>query len=234
MKRWIAGVLGLLLTGTAQAEGALAPGELYGHRSGWIGNAYTMPKGQYSISALSRSAVGITERIDVKVPLLGAVIGPKISSELGLIQGERFAASIEPLVWFYTWGGALQEVSATGRASAAVGPGLLNSGLTCAYVNSLLQEPTIDLRLEVNYELILSDHHRLIVAGRTNLAEGGASSAGLYFATGAQNIGMSLGVNVGYLDLSGPQSTLSAVGLGDRIPTGQLLPLPHLQLWIRG
>lgn len=223
----------LVLSGSAQAEG-LAPGELYGHRTGWMGNAYTMPKGNYSVSALSRSAVGVGQRVDVKIPILGTVLGPKISSEVALIQHERVAVSLEPLVWFWTWGGALQEVSMTGRISAAVGPGLLNTGLTYAQVRSLLQEETTDLRLEVNYELVLSDHHRLIVAGRTNLAAQRAASGGVYFAAGADHIGLSLGANVGYLDLSSAKSSLDWVGLGDSIPQGQLVPMPHLQLWIRG
>ena len=228
-------VIGMLLalSGSARAEG-LAPGELYGHRTGWMGNAYTMPKGHYSVSALSRSAVGLGQRVDVKMPILGTVLGPKISTEVALLQHERFAASVEPLVWFWTWGGSLQEVSVTGRISTAVGPGLLNTGLTYAQVSSLRQEVSTDLRLEVNYELILSDHHRLIVAGRTNLAAQQSYSGGIYFAAGADHIGLSLGANVGYLDLSSAKSSLELVGLGDSIPEGQLLPLPHLQLWIRG
>lgn len=223
----------LALGGTARAE-ALAPGELYGHRSGWMGNAYTMPKGHYSISVLSRSAVGLGQRVDVKAPILGSLLGPKLSSEVALVQHDRFAASIEPLVWFWTWGGALQEVSVTGRTSAAAGPGLLNVGLTYAQVSPLLREETTALRLEVSYELIVSDDHRLIVAGRTDLATPRAHSGGVYFVAGSESIGLSLGVNVGYLELSAVRSPLEVVGLGDSIPAGQILPLPHLQLWIRG
>ena len=170
----------------------------------------------------------------MKMPILGTVLGPKLSTEVALLQHERFAASVEPLVWFWTWGGMLQEVSVTGRISTAVGPGLLNTGLTYAQVSSLRQEVSTDLRLEVNYELILSDHHRLIVAGRTNLAAQQSYSGGIYFAAGADHIGLSLGANVGYLDLSSAKSSLELVGLGESIPEGQLLPLPHLQLWIRG
>ena len=228
-------VIGMLLVLSDSARaGELAPGELYGHRTGWMGNAYTMPKGHYSISALSRSAVGLGQRVDVKAPILGTVLGPKISSEVALIQHERVAVSIEPLLWFWTWGGSIQEVSMTGRASAAAGPGLLNAGLTYAQVSSLRQEVSTDLRLEVNYELVLSDHHRLIVAGRTNLAAQRSYSGGVYFAAGADHIGLSLGANVGYLDLSSAKSSLEVVGLGESIPEGQLLPLPHIQLWIRG
>ena len=230
--------MGAMLSGLLGSEAAaqeMSSGELYGHRSGWMGNAYTMPKGQYSVGLLSRSAIGVTDRIDVKVPVIGAIIGPKFSTEIGLVQRDRFALSVEPLVWFWTWG-TFQEASATVRASVAAGPGLLNAGLSHAVVSPLLQDATMTTRAEVNYELFLSDRNRLILAGRTSFTEAGpgSSSGGIYFATAAESIGLSIGAHVGRWDFSGPKSTLDVVGLGGSIPDSQLLPLPHFQLWIRG
>lgn len=225
----------LLLASSAGAQ-TLASGELFGHRAGWAGNAYTMPRGSYTVSPLSRSAVGVSERVDVKVPLVGTVLGPKVSTEIGLVSREGLAISVEPLVWFWTWG-SLQEVGATGRATAKAGPGYLTGALTYAQVSPLLrEEQSTDLRVEANYELMLSDKSRLIVSGRTNLASTGLidTVGGLYFASASESVGMSVGVNVGYVDLSEAQRVTGIFGLGDGIPGGTVLPMPHLQLWIRG
>ena len=226
-------VLVLLMAATAGAQ-ALAPGELYGHRSGWGGNAFTMPAGQYTVSALSRSAVGITRRLDVKAPLLGLVLGPKVSTELALVARERVALSVEPLLWFRTWGGSLQEAGVTSRASALAGPGMATVALTAAQVTPLLGEVRQELRLELNYEVFLSDRNRLIVSGRTGLSAEQPATGGVYFATASESVGVSLGVNVGYVDLTGPQSALGVIGLGEGVPSGTVLPMPHFQLWIRG
>ena len=126
--------------------------------------------------------------------------------------------------------------SAAARASIAAGPGLINTGVSYGLVSPLVQEATTTLRAEVNYELILSDRNRLILAGRTSMTESGpgSTSGGIYFATASESIGLSIGAHVGRWDFSGPKSTLGVVGLGDSIPDSQILPLPHLQLWIRG
>ncbi|HHO53678.1 MAG TPA: hypothetical protein ENK18_23100 [Deltaproteobacteria bacterium] len=183
----------------ASAPETLSLGELYGHQGGWMGNAFTTPKGMASIHPFLRSSVGVTDQIDLKASLPRLLGGPQLFVELAPIQSESLAASLE-LHYQAPWSLVRHTLGATGHASLMLGTVVLNASLTGrtevgrrAVATLPVTEPTIStppgegtllpdppdaqledpgtdvLRPEVGLTFRLSDPTALVLTARTNL-----------------------------------------------------------------
>lgn len=128
-----------------------APGEAAAPEEAWAlhagefrNNAWTLPKGAFTLRPFLKSSVGLTSRIDLKAPILGEILGPKVSVELGLVQTERLAISLEPYLdagWrFRNW-----ELGAVARVSVVAGEGWVNLNVGGAaghvYATDLVRQP---------------------------------------------------------------------------------------------
>lgn len=105
-------------------------------------NAWTTPKGAFVLHPFLRSSYGITERIDVKTPILNIFFGPNVSIELGIVRDEdKLAISLEPYL-DAGWGFRNWQAGASARVSFAAGPGWVNLNVGGA-VGHLHREETV-------------------------------------------------------------------------------------------
>ena len=95
------------------------------HPGEFRNNAWTLPKGAFTLRPFLKSSYGLTSRIDVKAPILGEILGPKLSVEFGLVNTEPLAISLEPYLdagWrFRNW-----ELGVVARVSIVAGEGWFN------------------------------------------------------------------------------------------------------------
>ena len=249
----------LVVAAVAEAapESGLQPGELYGHVGGWTGNAYTVPKGSVKLHPLLRSGIGATDFLDVKVPMLGFLLGPQFATEVGFIDTDTIAVSIEPRIAM-SWTGQRFDVSSAARVTLGdPQKGLFTAGFLvghCSGCGLRLDQDgdgTVDttiaqreglyaLRPELTYELVLTERSHLIVTGRTNIVQLSRGRVvgviGAYYALVSKSLGISLGLNAGLQDITELNAYLSRVeGLGLREISVDVLPipLPHAQVWFR-
>jgi hypothetical protein len=247
----VVGLAFALAASAKPSEENLTSGELYGHLGGWTGNAYTVPKGDVMFHPLLRSGIGLSDTVDLKLPILGMLLGPSLSSEIGIRPGDKLAVSFEPRfnsAWNFGW----QEYGLLGKVTfGAAQKTHFTLGVHTVYRNGY-RDTNLDgtigpndvgntmtvVRPEASLEFRLTDVSRFILLGRTNvvqLSKGKVVGAfGALYALGNGPIGLSAGMNFGFLDVQGVNALW--VQAFDQPLFGKdyvILPGPHFQLWFR-
>jgi hypothetical protein len=237
----------------AAAPEELTPGELWGFWSGWTGNAYTVPKGNFVFHPFIRSGVGLTDFWDLKFSIQGELFGPQLATEVGY-SNDLLAASFEArgkVGWgFNALDYALTphfSIHAGEKAMADVSLSIVGqSGTkriqTANGAINLSQPGLKAVRPELAFDIFASDHSWFILTARSDLLgwkENGAHGTfGGYVAYGKDVFGMSLGMNIAILGLQGFGEDWDAFeqSLGADLwnpPPAVPLPLPHAQIWFR-
>lgn len=219
------------------------------HAGEFRNNAQTMPKGAFTLRPFLRSSYGITDRIDVKGPLLGQVFGPNVSVELGLLRTDALAIAFEPYLdagWrFRNW-----EIGGVARVSVAAGPGWVNLNVggavghlyaveTVVDADGVETEVTIDapLRLvpvNVGYDWIVQERTWVrfvattdaaaLAVGRPPLTAGGS------WTHAFGRLRLALGA---VLVVEQPFRTPVPLPGQDRLLKSAIYPAPTLELWGR-
>jgi hypothetical protein len=228
----------------AGAPDTLDAGELYGSRGGWSGTAHTVPKGMVALHPLNRSAVGVTDFLDVKFGILGQILGPELGLEVQLLGRERddVALSVETYNatgWRFNSLTSINHLHLTVPASDATlvtlsmmggtGPvGLVAQG-TAEIEQSWLAQP------EVSVDVKLSDTVNFTGTGRTAIhgwaADVPNATVGGIFSFGSEVFGCSGGLNLVYGGIQTPLPVSS--GELDFNSDLAVIPWPHAQMWFR-
>jgi hypothetical protein len=208
-------------------------------------NAYTTEAGAFAIHPLMKSHFGVTDRVDVKVPFVGEIFGPRGSVEVGLVQTERLAVSIEP-EFALGWGFRQRFGGATARWTLASERGRMNFNVGGFYQRTEEPQSTtspvdpadlvsevLSVPVNVGYDLIASERTTWRFVGTT---DAGAFARGVANGTVAFNwnhatgerfrVALGAGMLFGGLpdivdDLDGP------VNVGEL----GILPYPTVELW---
>lgn len=208
-------------------------------------NAYTTEAGTFAIHPLMKSHLGVTDRVDVKVPFIGEILGPRGSVEFGLVQTERIAVSIEP-EFAFGWAFRQRLAGATARLTLAHANGRFNVNVGGFYqrteapaLTTTTGDPAdlvsegVSVPVNVGYDLLASERTTLRFVGTT---DAGALARGVTNATTGFNwnqavserfrVAVGAGVLFGGLpdivdDLDGP------LNLGEF----DVLPFPTVELW---
>ena len=183
--RTLCAMIFLVLASAAHAEPRrIQPGELYGHRGGWTGNAYTAKQGTVNLHPLLRSSIGVTDFMDLKVSFLGLVFGPAVSAEFAVVDTGTVAVSVEPRL-ASSWTASRLDLGTAARVTfGSPKKGLFTTGLLVAHCSgcgldtnndgipdTAVKQGVYDLRPEVTYEFVLTKKSHLVVTGRTNIIQ---------------------------------------------------------------
>lgn len=226
----------LLAPAVASASEPLTSGE-------FRNTAQTLEKGRFALHPILPSTYGINDFMDVKSSILGLIGGPNASLEVGLVDGDGYALSVEPAA-STSWNFASLTGGVTVNNTLAMGENRLNLqvGGTFAQVpdfvlndnGELVQQGSstaIGVPIGVGYDLVKSDQVTWRFTGNTNLVGlGDNPSAILAFSWNkalAQRFRLALGAGayVGQNPLAGLPG-----GLFDNVNM-LILPLPTLELW---
>jgi hypothetical protein len=210
-------------------------------------NAYTMEKGEYAIHPFLKSHFGVADNVDVKVPLLGdLLLGPRGSVEIGLVQNDAFAVSIEPDAYF-GWRGRDYGAGATGRATLGLGEHRLNLSAGVGYRHAFLvdvdpntegdQSETVDgyvLPVNVGFDLALSDRSAVRFVGSSDLNYIGSGEAGGIVGTNFNYASGPIGFSVGFAVLYNGAG--ADIDIPDESPiqaNTTIIPVPTAEIWFR-
>lgn len=227
--------------GGGGADTDLALGELYGTRYGWGGNAYTTEKGVFAMHLLMRSAVGVTDAVDLKVSLLGLIAGPNASVEVGLLQGDGPRVSIEA-GGFVGWLGTAYEGGGVLHLSVPFGAGMINLNAaggvaTVATVvgNQIVVTSAPYARPEIGLDLFVGDRGAFVFSGRGDVLQLSTAGADVLafnamYAHTWDSFGMTIGTVVYRFD-----PLVIPDGFFGNLPTPPAgwFPTPQFQLWAR-
>lgn len=231
-------LLGLATIAMAADEVALTAGELRD-------NAFTVEKGEVTFHPLLRSHIGLTDRVDLKLPFLGEILGPRGSIELGLVRSDHFAFSVEPEVAF-GWRFRTRTAGGTGRITFGgplshrlnVNAGAFYIRLGQAVENSTTGDVVITysesvlVPVNVGFDLVVADRTTLrFLAATEALAVAGGDlfgSAGFNWNHAfGDDFRLSLGVVV---TTTGLPDSLHLIGV-EPLNLPPVLPLPTFELW---
>jgi hypothetical protein len=229
-------------------EGTLTAGE-------FRNNAYTTEKGTVCLHAFLRSQFGITDDLDIKVPLLGWIEGPRGSVELALVQEPGFAFSLEP-EFAFGWGLKNRLAGGNARMTIGAGPDRIDLSVGGFYHRSYLAdvdpdtegdqtEIDVNARIPVNlgFDLVTSPRttFRLVVNTDALAIAHGAlnddsntfsslSTAGVNWNHAyGDEFRLSLGVAVVAAGALG--GAARDLPNGTQLPPIGVLPLPTFELW---
>lgn len=240
----------LALPALAQAEDPVAPaiGGTPPIESGEFRNtAQTTPKGAFLFHPLLMSQYGITDRLDIKAPILGSLLqGPIVAVEFQLVQTDAVALSIEPAA-HVGWNPKNFGAGGMVRATMAVGTNRLNLSLGANYAQTFIRDTDLNtagdqsltasgvhVPINVGFDIVISDMTTLRAVINTEVPLNGAA----FGAIGAFNwnhafgehFRLQLGVAIiggGILDV--PAAVTDQVDM----PTWIVLPAPTFELWWR-
>lgn len=237
----------LMATAWAGAPETLDVGELYGSRAGWSGNAHTVPKGMAALRPFNRSAVGLTDQVDLKFGILGQALGPEAGAEVQLLGRERsdVSLSLETYNTVNGWGfqsfTTLNHVHLTVPASESVlitvsmmggyGPSVSVADGSGEFVDTVLLQPELTIDAKVSDRVNFTGTARTAIHGWQAEVPNGVLGGIVAYGSGA--IGFSAGLNLLYGGLQGPLP----IGNEDAEATFEsdlvVVPLPHAQVWFR-
>jgi len=234
-------LLGLMALAEAKAPESLDLGELYGSRSGWTGNAHTVPKGMFKLHPFHRSAVGVSERVDLKFGLLGQLFGPQLGGEVQLVGSDDGpAVSLETfntINWGFNAFQSLNHVHVSVPSGDALitltmmgGYGQVVDPVSDVVLDTWLAQPEIDITVPLSEYWAFTGMARSGLHGWANDLPNGTVGGVFSFAQG--NVGFSGGLNVlvgEYVGILPPLGENAEVDISAPI----VVPLPHLQLWFR-
>lgn len=210
-------------------------------------NAYTMEKGESAIHPFLKSHFGVADNVDVKVPLLGdLLLGPRGSVEIGLVQNDAFALSIEPDAYL-GWRGRDYGAGATGRATMGLGEHRLNLSAGFGYRHAFVadmdpdtegdQSATVDgyvLPVNVGFDLALSDRSAVRFVGSSDLNYIGSGEAGGIVGTNFNYASGPIGFSVGFAVLYNGAG--ADIDIPDESPiqaNTTIIPVPTAEIWFR-
>jgi hypothetical protein len=210
--------------------------------------ADTTEKGAFIFHPLLRSSYGISDHVDVKVPILGFLLGgPRGSFEAQLVDSDAVKVSIEPEV-AASWN--FRNYGATGnlRLTFMLGENRFNLSAGAGYGRTYIKDtdPTTDgdqtsdvtglgLPVNVGFDLVSSDATTIRFVANTNVY---TLTAGVFAATVGANwnhafgdtFRLSLGVVLLVGVIPGYYQALEDAGLP---PIPPVLPFPTFELWWR-
>lgn len=201
--------------------------------------AFTLAPGAVTLHPLLPTHVGLSDRVDLKFPILGQIGGPRASVEVGLLQQERVAVSIEPY-GAINWGFRSGRGGATARFSAVVGAGQVNLNAG-AYRGRFYDAtdpdeprfvPFFGAPLNLGYDLPLGDRDVVRIVGETDvslLAYGTTqASVAASWNHAFGDVRLALGV-AGFVGWNPIQEVLDGLAVAATVPP----VVPTFEIWWR-
>lgn len=234
-----------LLARPAAASAADAPAGPPAIDSGEFRNtAQTTPKGVFLFHPLLKSQFGLADHLDIKVPILGTLLGgPNVSVEYQFVDSDAVGLSIEPQLYL---GWTLKNYNAGGtlHSTIAVGANRLNISAGAVYAQTYIKDTDLNtagdqsvttkgltLPINVGFDIVVNDATTLRFVVNTAVPlNGGFGAIGAFNWNHAfgDNFRLSLGVAV----LSAGFITVPDQIAG-KVPTWAVLPVPTFELWWR-
>jgi hypothetical protein len=216
------------------------------HAGEFRNNAYTTQRGDVVLHPLLKTHIGLAKGLDVKFPILGQIAGPRASVELGLVQGDAFALSIEPEAGA-SWSGGSFHGNAVARTTIGVGEHRFNLSAGGGYTHATITTIDADgnettssldfalIPVNLGFDLVATDRTTVRFVANTDVGAILATDvkAGLVGFNWNHAAGDKFRVSAGvaaYVGENPITDLLDSIGI-EGGPDLATLPLPTLELW---
>ncbi len=207
-----------------------------------LDTANTLEKGRFTIHPLTQpSAVGITDKLDLKVALLPFFTRPNVAAEYAILQDDSNALSVEPAAktsWnakSFQAGGMVRYTRALGKHRATAGAG--GEFVRSTFVTSVNGESTttvfdsVHTPVELSFDLCPKESTAWHFVAKTDpyrIVKGtNYVVVGAHWNKGWKRYRLALGLNV--LTAGIPETGIEFID--EAMPDIAVLPLPYLAMW---